>query len=103
MDFNNIEYYDDKVILKNTKNFNIKQTFECGQCFRWEKVNENDFIGVAYGKVIEVEQNGDTITIYNTNKEDFHNIWLKYFDLERDYSKIKEKLSKDALLKSSVE
>ncbi|MPQ43926.1 DNA-3-methyladenine glycosylase family protein [Clostridium tarantellae] len=103
MDFENIEYYNNKVILKNTKNFNIKQTFECGQCFRWEKVNDNDFIGVAYGKVIEVEQKNDIIIIYNTNEEDFNNIWLKYFDLKRDYSKIKEELSKDQLLESSVE
>ena len=103
MNFNNIEFIDDKVILKSVKNFNVKQIFECGQCFRWEKVNDNDFIGVAFGKVIEVEQQDDTVIIHNTCKEDFENIWIKYFDLERDYSSIKEILSKDELLKKSIE
>lgn len=103
MDFKNIEYVDDKVIIKGVKNFNIKQTFECGQCFRWEKQNDNDFIGVALGKVIEVEQDGDTVIIHNSSKEDFENLWIKYFDLERDYSNIKDELSYDELLKQAME
>lgn len=97
------EYFDDKIVIKNTKDFNIKQIFESGQCFRWKKEMENSYIGVAFGKVIEVCQEGNTITIYNTNEEDFKNIWFKYFDLERDYSAIKSELSKDSLLKTAVE
>lgn len=103
MDFKNAEFLDDKVILKECRNFNIKQTFECGQCFRWEKTKDNTYIGVVYGKVIELEQKEDTIIIHNTNKEDFENIWIDYFDLERDYGSIKEELSKDELLNKAVE
>ncbi|SHF12627.1 DNA-3-methyladenine glycosylase family protein [Clostridium fallax] len=103
MDFKNIEYFEDRVVLKGTKNFNIKQTFECGQCFRWKRQENGNYIGVALGKVIELEQNDDEITLYNTNKEDFNNIWIDYFDLKRDYSSIKEELSKDELLKKAVE
>ncbi|MDU7111774.1 MAG: 8-oxoguanine DNA glycosylase, partial [Clostridium perfringens] len=32
MDFKSVEYGENKVILKDAKNFNIKQVFECGQC-----------------------------------------------------------------------
>lgn len=103
MDVNNIIYESDKVILKGVKNFNIKQTFECGQCFRWEKVNDSDYIGVAHGRVIELVQDGDTVTILNTNEEDFKNIWFNYFDLDRDYNAIKESLAKDEILRKSVE
>lgn len=103
MDFNKVEYFDNKVILRDTKNLNLKQIFECGQCFRWQKINDNNYIGVAFGKVIELYQEGNDIIINNTNKEDFNNIWIKYFDLERDYSKIKIELANDDLLKSSVE
>lgn len=99
----NVEYLDNAVRIKDAKDFNIKQVFECGQCFRWEKQSDNCYIGVAFGRVIEVEQQGNEITIHNTDKEDFENIWIKYFDLERDYSKIKEELSHDELLKSCVE
>lgn len=103
MDYKNAIYEDDKVILEGVKNFNIKQILECGQCFRWEKKAELDYIVIAYGRVIEVVQEDDKVTILNSNEEDFKNIWFEYFDLERDYSKIKEELSKDEILKKSVD
>ena len=61
----------------NFKNqdFNLVHTFECGQCFRWKKVTDSNYIGVAYGRVIEVVQEGDKIQILNTTEEDFSNIW----------------------------
>lgn len=103
MDFENVLYEDNKVVLEKVMNFNIKQILECGQCFRWEKINDEDYIIIAYGRVIEVIQNEDKVTILNSNEEDFKNIWLSYFDLERDYGKIKEELSKDEILKKSVD
>ena len=103
MDCGAIEFQENRVIIKKAKNFNIKQTFECGQCFRWEKINDNNFIGVAYGRVLEVIQEGENIILENTNKEEFENIWRNYFDLDRDYSVVKEKLSKDKILKEAVE
>ncbi|MGL4992478.1 MAG: DNA-3-methyladenine glycosylase family protein [Sarcina sp.] len=98
-----IEYNNDKIILKNIKNFDLKQTLECGQCFRWEKVKENNYIGIAYERVIEVEQKDDNIIFYNTCREDFDNIWKNYFDLNRDYNKVKKELSKDKILKKAME
>ena len=103
MDYTNVIYKEDKVILEGVINFNIKQIVECGQCFRWEKVEELDYIGVAHGKVIEVIQEEDKVTFLNTNEEDFKNIWFDYFDLGRDYSKVKKELAKDEILRKSVE
>lgn len=103
MDYKNVIYEDNKVILEGVKNFNIKQILECGQCFRWEKKAELNYIIIAYGRVIEVIQEDDKVTILNSNKEDFNNIWFEYFDLGRDYSKIKDELSKDEILKKSVD
>ncbi|WP_300350544.1 DNA glycosylase [Clostridium sp.] len=103
MDFKSVEFEEGKVVIKDTSNFNIKQTFECGQCFRWERTESGSYIGVAFGRVIEVSQEGNDVIIYNTNKEDFESIWVDYFDLERDYSKVKEALSWDDTLKSAVE
>lgn len=103
MDFEKIRCEDNKVIVEGVKNFNIKQILECGQCFRWEKVGELNYIGVAFGKVIEVVQEGDTVTILNTNEKDFNEIWKDYFDLENDYSEIKKGLANDEILSKSVE
>lgn len=103
MDFSYIEEQEGKVIVKDVLNFELEHIFECGQCFRWSKNQNGSYIGVALNRVIEVEKKDNDIIIYNTNKEDFINIWSNYFDLYRDYSEIKIKLSKDELLKRAVE
>lgn len=104
MDFKEVVQIDDNsIIIKGVKNFNIKQILECGQCFRWEKVSDTNYIVVAYRKVIEIVQEDDNVTIYNTNLKDFEEIWKDYFDLETDYSIIKGELAKDEILSKSVE
>lgn len=103
MDYSSVIYKDNYVVLEGVKNFNIKQVVECGQCFRWKKVTDSNYIGVAYGRVIEVVQEGDKVQILNTTEEDFKNIWQEYFDFNRDYSEVKDKLIDDELLKKSME
>ncbi|APQ97287.1 DNA-3-methyladenine glycosylase family protein [Clostridium botulinum] len=103
MDFNYIENYTDGIVIKDVRNFELAHIFECGQCFRWYKTEEGSYIGVAYGKVIEVEKANNDVILHNATEEDFKNIWAEYFDLYRDYSEIKNILSKDEILAKSVE
>ncbi|MFT8340815.1 MAG: DNA glycosylase [Clostridium beijerinckii] len=103
MDYKSVEFYDNYLIIKELSNFKLKHIFECGQIFRFEEIAENNFIVIAFGRLIEVKEDGNDVIIYNSTKEDFQNIWLKYFDLDRDYSVIKDELSKDVLLKQSIE
>ena len=103
MDYRHIKINEDSIVIEGVKNFKLKQTFECGQCFRFHKISDTNYITVAFERVIELEEDGDNIIIYNSNEDDVKNIWIKYFDLERDYSAIKEELAKDDLLKKSVE
>lgn len=53
--------------------------------------------------MIELIEDGENILIYNSNESDVRDIWIKYFDLHRDYSYIKNELSKDDLLRKSIE
>lgn len=103
MNYTNIIEKENSVILENVKDFNIKQILECGQCFRWEKITDTNYIVVAYRRVIEVIQDGSKVTILNTTMKDFDEIWKDYFDLNVNYEEVKEELSKDELLKKSVE
>lgn len=103
MDYRHIKINEDSIVIEGVKNFKLKQTFECGQCFRFHKISDTNYITVAFERVIELEEDGDNIIIYNSNEDDVKNIWIKYFDLERDYSAIQEELAKDDLLKKSVE
>ena len=103
MNYTNIIEKENSVILENVKDFNIKQILECGQCFRWERISDTNYIIVAYRRVIEVVQEGSKVTIFNTTMKDFDEIWKDYFDLNVNYEEVKEELSKDELLKKSVE
>ena len=98
MDFQSIVEVPGGVLIKNLENFELKHIFDCGQCFRWNKEDNGNYIGVAFGRVLEAEQIGLDIMLYNTSVEEFYKIWLNYFDLDKDYSKIKNQLSEDELL-----
>ena len=43
--------YIDKVI-----DFNIEQTLECGQCFHFEKIDEMEYVVIAYGRLLHIKQ-----------------------------------------------
>lgn len=103
MDFKRVEKFADGIIIKDVKNFELSHIFDCGQCFRWNRQENGNYIGVAFGKVIEVEKKDEDVIIYNASEEDFENIWRDYFDLNRDYGALKESLSIDPLLKKAVE
>ncbi len=84
-----------KLILDEVCDFDLKQTFECGQCFRWNKELDGSYTGIAYGKVINVSQRAKGMEIDNITPLDFESIWRNYFDLDTDYASIKNALSKN--------
>lgn len=93
---------NDKIIIKNIKNFEPKHIFECGQAFRWHVEEDDSYTIVAFGKILNVSKVGNDAIFSNTNKEDFLKIWYHYFDLDRNYDKIKDELSKDEIVKEAI-
>ena len=85
---------NNKVIVEDLCDFEPKHIFECGQCFRWYLEEDGSYTGVVKSKVINVKKEDNKVYFDNTNLEEFHNIWYRYFDLDRDYNKIKEELKK---------
>lgn len=98
----NIIVEDNRIVLKEMRNFDPKHIFECGQAFRWKVEDDNSYTTIAYGKVLNVKRENNDIIMNNTNLDDFYNIWYDYFDLGRDYDEIKEELSKDPILKEAI-
>lgn len=77
---------------------------ECGQCFHFVKLDEEDYVLAAKGHVLHVSQEDDTVTFYDTEEDEYVNVWKDYFDMDRDYSAIKKKLlEKDDKLKDAIE
>lgn len=103
MDYKTVRSCDNYVIIEDVKNFKLKHIFECGQVFRFEEISEGNYIVIVFGKVIELKEQDNNILIYNSTEEEVRSIWLKYFDLDRNYSKIKDELSKDDLLRESID
>lgn len=82
--------------IKNMKDFNITHILECGQCFRWKKEADKSYTGVIKNGVINVSAKGEGDILFNyvldgNSKEIIEN----YFDLKRDYRKIKSIISVD--------
>lgn len=82
------------IILKNVENFDLDETFNCGQCFRWMKIGDKSFVGVVKNKVLNIKKLGNDIILRNVTEEDFKNFWINYFDLNLNYSDIKLEISK---------
>ncbi|MBQ9080042.1 MAG: DNA-3-methyladenine glycosylase 2 family protein [Clostridia bacterium] len=82
------------VVLEGVDGFDVTKTFDCGQCFRFEPVensrHEQEFAGVAHGRLISVAQDGNTLYIYNADEADYNNIWRRYLGLDTDYDRICE-------------
>ena len=78
------------VKVSGVENFDVGKIFDCGQCFRFESVensvHEKEFSGIAYGRHISFGQDGRDIYIYGSTEEEFEGIWRKYLDIDRDYS-----------------
>ena len=75
-------------VLKEVDNLNIALTLDCVQAFRWSAADDGAFCRIAFQKHLRLKQEGDSITLFNTSKDDFENIWRRYFDLDRDYAAI---------------
>lgn len=71
--------------------FSIEQIANSGQCFRINKLDAQDTWKVtAFGKVLKIKEIDETNFIFDCSFEEYENIWLDYFDLKRDYEKIKD-------------
>jgi len=94
---------EQKYILKNIDSFELVDIFECGQCFRWNKEHDGSYTGIFKNNVINVQKIGDTALFKGICDGDIKEIVKNYFDLNRNYEKIKEQLSKiDDNMKISI-
>ncbi|MDP4092211.1 MAG: DNA glycosylase [Bacillota bacterium] len=94
---------DGRVEVHGIRDFDLVQTFECGQCFRWNRNTDGSYTGVVNGKVTRVSLDLGVLTLTNCTIDDFTGFWYEYFDLGRDYGGIKKTLGFDPILKKSAE
>ncbi len=95
---------EQKYIIKNQNSFELKDIFECGQCFRWNEQEDGSYTGVIKNGIINVKKEDETITFTGICDKNIEEVVNEYFDLKRDYEKIKEQLGNvDKYLKTSIQ
>ncbi len=95
---------EQKYIIEKPDSFELKDIFECGQCFRWNEEQDGSYTGVIKNAIINVKVEGKNIIFTGKCEGNIQDIVKYYFDLDTNYKKIKEKLSNiDEYLKTSVE
>ncbi len=97
-----IFFENGNAVLKEVECFDVGLCLDCGQAFRWKKTENGEWRGIAHGKSLRIKQEGNTVVFFDTSEEDFYGVWVKYFDLERDYKSILESYN-DKNLKTACE
>ncbi len=95
---------EQQYILKEPKTFDLKDIFECGQCFRWNEQEDGSYTGIWKENIVNIKKDGQDYVFSgmckngNLKEEIYH-----YFDLARNYEQIKKELSKkDEYMRTSI-
>ena len=78
--------------------FSAYKTFDCGQCFRWERLPDGSFEGVVRGRVLSLRENENGFSVLDVfGSVDVHlaEFLVNYFDLQTSYSACNETISRD--------
>lgn len=91
---------DNRLLISGIDCLDLERSCECGQSFRWGRDGDG-FTAPALGRVVRAEQFGDTLSVYPCTEDEAID-WIRYFDLERDYAAIEDRLSRDDQLKMCI-
>jgi len=97
----NIKEHENEIELCDVTDFDLARIFECGQCFRWNVDGDGVYSGVAFDKFLRVRREHSSVFI-SGSRDDFDHIWYDYFDLSKDYEKIRKLLSIDDFMKKAT-
>ena len=92
MKFTKIENH---LLLSECKNFDPFVSCECGQCFRFNRISETEYVIFACNRLLTIRKQDENWLFLDITEEEFRESFLEYFDLERDYGEIIESYSRD--------
>ena len=97
-----MKYQEYKFCMNDS--FELKDIFDCGQCFRWNMEENESYTGVIKNGVINIKKIGKNVFIKGITDTNLEEIVYNYFDLKTDYKKIKTDFSNiDKYMKESTE
>lgn len=85
----------------NIEHLNLEKTFDCGQCFRWQKDEDGVFYGVASNNAAKAYYNTpETISLECSNSD--ISFWDNYLNFSYDYTEVQNQLSNDEKLRPCI-
>lgn len=81
-----------QVIFDDVFDLDLKETLDCGQCFRWTAQEDGSYCGVVRGRAARAALSGGRLILSGAREED-RMMWAEYFDLPRDYAAVRRRLS----------
>ncbi|MCL2034462.1 MAG: DNA-3-methyladenine glycosylase 2 family protein [Oscillospiraceae bacterium] len=102
MDYIKIEQSGENIVVTGAGNFCLDDILQSGQCFRWEKLKDGAWHGIVSKYARTLRQDGTTLIFYGVSQDEFDQVWYRYFDFGRDYGMVKEKLSKDDVMRRAI-
>ncbi|MCL2079086.1 MAG: DNA-3-methyladenine glycosylase 2 family protein [Oscillospiraceae bacterium] len=97
-----IQECENKIQISGILDFDLTKTFECGQCFRWNAESADIYVGVAFGRAVRIYKENNDIYI-TCSRTEFEDIWKGYFDLARDYAKIRKQLDVSDFMNKAIQ
>ena len=77
------------MIKRITDDFDPDRIAQSGQCFRWEKVDDETWRIIAGKTCLYMTPLGDDLYEFDCSEDEFENFWRDYFDLQENYEKIR--------------
>ncbi|MBP3631272.1 MAG: DNA glycosylase [Clostridia bacterium] len=90
---------NDRIEIEGKEEFNPKDILECGQIFRFYKNEDNDYVVLSKNLKATIEENETGYTIICSDTDYF----VKFFNLDINYTEIKNRLKKDKFLAEVIE
>ena len=81
--------------------FSLEHTLDCGQLFRWQKL-DTWWYGVVADRVIKIKQNDEILIIQSFPETKNHLFIENYLRLDDDLSTILEKICKDEYMREAI-
>ena len=85
-------------------NMSPAQITDSGQCFRWNRIGEDVYEVIAYGRYLTIGQKGNEFEL-SCDEAEWKEIWADYLDMDTDYAGIGRLIrdSGDEYLKQAYE
>ncbi len=88
----NVSFTSEGAVITTEDCFDLKNTFDCGQCFRWDEEPDGSYHGIVKGKYTRISSKDGYIIISGCCEDDFNSLWKDYLDLDADYNSIRSEI-----------